>query len=85
VRPPPKRVDQADVRQPERVTDQAVLTRPTTGAQRRESGDCGGRKADLQRPASQSGKHGRVVGMGVEQFRAQSVYQQNARAGDITG
>ena len=69
--------------QPEGVADHAVLAGTAAGAQRGEPGDGGGGETDLQRLPSQAGQHGCIRGVGVEQFGAEPVDQQHARARDV--
>ena len=73
-----------DIRQPEGVADQAVLTGAATGAQRRQPGDRRRREPDLQRAAAKAGQHRRVGEVSIEQFGAEPVDEQHARPGDVT-
>jgi hypothetical protein len=82
---PAERIDHADARQPERVTDEPVLAGTAAGTQRRQPGDGRGRETDLKGLAAKAGQHRRVLGVGVEQLGTQPVDEENACAGDVAG
>jgi hypothetical protein len=80
---PPQGVDDAGAGQAEGVPDESVLAGAAPGAHCGESGGGCGRKANLEGLAFHPGQHRCVVRVGLQQFGAQTVDEQDARPRDI--
>ena len=82
---PAQRVDHPDAGQPERQADHPVLAGAAAGADGGQPGHRGRREPGLQCPPAQRRHHRGIVGVGVEEFRTETVDQEHARAADLRG